>query len=307
MRFKPASFLYPFILACFVLLSSCGKDEKPVDVSVPFNGMKARVDNKFWVAEDVKATVYTDKNTFVLTGSRSDGTKLSISFGSIKVGKLPIYGVTVSNATYLDSTSSKVRHYDTQVDEDAGGILEITSLNVVTQRASGRFKFNLRSIPDGKLMSVEDGEFTNIEFHIASPDDDTTVNNHAVFYGSFDYYGAAGLIHKSPNLENGVVRLIGSRILAEYKLSATETLRLEIEQHIKEGIEFDPGESNAHGAVQIITGGKVFQSESGFVLVSSYDTTLNKMVGNLNIKFAGDSLGHYYELDGDFNFTHPGN
>ncbi len=307
MRIRPSSLFYPFILACLVLLASCKKDDKTnEEVVLPFSGMRATIDNKSWTAADIKAVVYIDQNKFTLTGSRPDGTALFISFGSIRVGKLPIYGVTVSRAAYTDSTSSIVRHYDTQVDEKEGGIVEITSLDVITQRASGKFHFVMRSIPDGRLLSVEDGEFKDIEFHIASPDDDTTVNNHAQFYGTLDFFGAGGMVRKSPNLENGVVRLIGSRILTEYKLSATETLRLEIEQHIKEGGEFYPTAiNNGLGAVQIITGGKVYQSQSGFVAISSYDTIMKKMAGNLSITFESDSLGHHYELDGDFNFTHP--
>lgn len=272
----------------------------------PVSGaITATIGNKSWASQSASGVL--DGKILTITGVASNGSKFSISIGGDSVGTYPIHGVTLSEADYIDSGAVPPKHYDAEVDQSVGGTIHLTAFDTTSKLASGTFSFTMRNKLDDKQISVEDGVFTNINIHIASPDDDTTVFNYADLIGNLEFVTPSGTTSTPVNFHKGVVELLGSRIVCTNAFASAKTLRMEIEQHIAEGTVFYPTKTdNLEGSIQLIVSGKVYGNESGNVAIVKYDTLQKKMEGNLSIRFEKDSATNsYYKFDGAFKFTHP--
>ncbi|MES2627862.1 MAG: DUF6252 family protein [Bacteroidota bacterium] len=299
----PYRFFYTFLLSFLIGFAGCSKsDEEPLPVvSSAFSGMKATIGNKSWQADSVAAVL--DNGKFILNGSTAHS-KFTITTGGALKGKYPVYAVTFSSASFTDSTTS-YKSYDTEVDEQYGGLIEISQIDTVNLVVSGTFKFSMRSLSDGKLISIEDGRFS-MKYRVTSPDDDTTVNNHGGLNGVLRYFGSSGNTQQDLTLNDGKIKLLGSRIVAEYTLSPSRSLRIEVEQRTPEGTVFFPTlADNAKGAVQLIVNGVVYHSETGRVSIDTYNQETKEMKLSLDIQFESDNSGGHFELTTTAEFKHP--
>lgn len=292
-----------------LFLTSCKKDKeetKPTGTSTPdFLGIKAEIDNKSW--QSLTSTGLLDSLSFSISGTTADGSTLTIVFDSTRVGKYPVDGVSASFAYYVDSTKVPVRTFDTEVSSQYRGYVEITSIDMTTKLVSGKFSFALRNQATSALISADYGEFRNVQFRILKEEADTAKSNNSSFIGNVDLHKKDTTLSNYYEISKGKTRLMGSRVITEYKLDAITTLRMELEQRLVEGqILYPTKNNNLDGAFQIIRNGVVFQNDSGMVEILHYDTDKKEMSGTFNIKYLKNPAdSSYYTSIGDFHFIHP--
>ncbi len=159
--------------AATLLFTSCKKEETtpPETPSTPASGITALISNKSWASDSVNVLI-DDSGMVNIIGLYDDIQKLTIKVSGYVVNKeYKINQFTPTKVLYYDSSETKAQNYDSKVEEINTGKVVITKYDQAKKLISGTFAFTLRNSKDTRLLTVEDGVFTDLPYiNLKDPD-----------------------------------------------------------------------------------------------------------------------------------------
>lgn len=146
-----------------VLFSSCKKDPPAtVTPSAPRSNFHATIGNKNWDSQLSYASI--DSGKVSIYGTTLEGKALNLEIAGVAVKTYKVNQFTPSSASYVDSNEIAVKNYDSKVEDQYSGNITITKFDEVKKTISGTFSLVLRNTTDQRLLSVEDGVFSEISY-----------------------------------------------------------------------------------------------------------------------------------------------
>ena len=158
-------------LSVALFTTSCEKEDVE-DAVEEYTGasMKATVNDTAWTAITRVTKFFTTTNSFVITGTSTDGKIMIVTIRGEEVG-------TYTTSVELENPSAQVgavwRANSTNYFSNKGTV-EITKLDKTKKEISGTFSFDLISSSDPVGFSVTSGTFSNLEY---SESDDAEESN----------------------------------------------------------------------------------------------------------------------------------
>lgn len=166
-------------ITTFLFIVSCQKEidfdpnnpARPQD-PVGVNGnMKATIDGKPWVAD--KGTAAARMQGLInITGVSTDKKTITITLTDSGVHRYILSDVTMNAAGHLDSTEANGFTYATNqgvYPTQAGGEVNITSIDTAKKTISGTFAFKVFREMDGAGKTITAGSFTNLTYSTTLP------------------------------------------------------------------------------------------------------------------------------------------
>ncbi len=172
-RFVPVLFL-----AVIVLLQSC---QKEVDFSGSNSNnvsgdFRAKIDGSQWVA--TRGAGASRFSGFInISGIGLDKKTISITLSDSGVHHYTLDDASFNAAAYIDSNLANPINFSTNQGVnpgDAGGTVDITSIDTVNKKISGTFSFKVFRQMDGLQRTMTEGSFTNISYATSLPPASTT-------------------------------------------------------------------------------------------------------------------------------------
>jgi hypothetical protein len=168
---KKATLYSTLVLMAAVLMAatlfSCHKETSietgkglPADMVATVNGVQ-------WEAADSTQSATFSQGTAVISGISADGQEISITLNDTVVGLYPLNQSSTSLAIYanLDSTGSYAWSTNQGTDtSQAGGTVNVISLDPVHRTISGIFSFKVYRNSDGSQKDITAGTFYNIPY-----------------------------------------------------------------------------------------------------------------------------------------------
>jgi hypothetical protein len=168
---KIFSFLFLTITA--LILESCQKEINwstgtPAAVTGDF---RAKIDGIQWVANSA-AGAYRIGGFISISGRSTDKKYLTITLTDSGVYKYTLDDMSFNAASYIDSNLASPINFTTNQGinpGDAGGTLDITSIDTVKKKISGTFTFKVFRQSDGLQRTMTQGSFTNLSYATTLP------------------------------------------------------------------------------------------------------------------------------------------
>ena len=163
-------------LSAVVSLSSCQKEVDPSILGNTNNpsvvgDFRAKIDGVQWVANSAAGA--SRVGGFIsLIGRSTDKKYVSIHVVDSGVHNYTLNDVSFNVASYIDSNLTNTFNFSTNQGVnpgDAGGIVNITSIDTANKRISGNFAFNMFRQFDGSKRTFTEGVFTNISYVTSLP------------------------------------------------------------------------------------------------------------------------------------------
>ena len=170
-------FLYGLIvLTGVIVFSSC---QKEVDPSIIENNnpplvtgnLKAKIDGTQWVANSAEGASRM-LGLINISGRSTDRKYLTITLTDSGVHNYTLDNMSMNAAAYIDSSLPNAMNFTTNQGinpGDAGGFVNITSIDVTNKRISGTFAFRVFRQMDGAQRTLTEGSFTNIPYSTTLP------------------------------------------------------------------------------------------------------------------------------------------
>jgi hypothetical protein len=163
-------------LSVFVGFSSCQKEVDPSILGNTNNpsvvgDFRAKIDGVQWVANSA-AGASRVAGFINLVGRSTDKKYVSIHVVDSGVHNYTLNNVSLNVASYIDSNLTNTFNFSTNQGVnpgDAGGIVNITSIDTANKRISGNFAFNMFRQFDGSKRTFTEGVFTNISYVTSLP------------------------------------------------------------------------------------------------------------------------------------------
>jgi len=164
------------VLSAVFLFGSC---QKEVDPSIIQNNnppaatgnLKAKIDGTQWVANSVEGA--SRMLGLISIGGRSTDRKyLAITLTDSGVHNYTLDNNSMNAASYTDSNLANAVNFTTNQGinpGDAGGFVNITSIDVTNKRISGTFAFRVFRQMDGAQKTLTEGSFTNLPYTTTLP------------------------------------------------------------------------------------------------------------------------------------------
>ena len=175
-------FLYSFmILAAVTVFNSCQKEVDPSIIANPnppgaTGNLKAKIDGTQWVANSYEGA--TRMLGLINIGGRSTDRKyLSITLTDSGVHNYTLDNMSMNAASYIDSNLANAVNFTTNQGigpGDAGGVVNITSIDVANKRISGTFSFRVFRQMDGAQRTLTEGSFINLPYVTSLPPSNST-------------------------------------------------------------------------------------------------------------------------------------
>jgi hypothetical protein len=175
-------FLYNLmILAGVIVFSSCQKEIDPGIIADPpppgaTGNLKAKIDGTQWVANSVESA--SRMLGFITIGGRSTDRKyLLIQLTDSGVHNYTLDNISLNAASYIDSNLANAVNFTTNQGSgpaDAGGFVNITSIDAANKRISGTFSFRVFRQMDGAQRTLTEGSFTNLPYLTTLPPTNST-------------------------------------------------------------------------------------------------------------------------------------
>ena len=175
-------FLYNLvILAGVMVFSSCQKEIDPSIIADPpppgaTGNLKAKIDGTQWVANSVESA--SRMLGFITIGGRSTDRKyLLIQLTDSGVHNYTLDNISLNAASYIDSNLANAVNFTTNQGSgpaDAGGFVNITSIDAANKRISGTFSFRVFRQMDGAQRTLTEGSFTNLPYLTTLPPTNST-------------------------------------------------------------------------------------------------------------------------------------
>lgn len=132
---------------------------------------RAKIDGIQWVANSA-AGAYRIGGLISISGRSSDKKYLTITLTDSGVHRYTLDDMSFNAASYIDSNLANPINFTTNQGVnpgDAGGTLEITSIDTVKKKISGTFSFKVFRQSDGLQRTMTQGSFTNLSYAITLP------------------------------------------------------------------------------------------------------------------------------------------
>lgn len=164
------------VLTGVIVFSSC---QKEVDPSILGNNnpplvtgnLKAKIDGTQWVANSAEGA--SRMLGLISIGGRSTDRKyLTITLTDSGVHNYTLDNMSMNAASYIDSSLPNAVNFTTNQGinpGDAGGFVNITSIDVTNKRISGTFAFRVFRQMDGAQRTLTEGSFTNLPYSTTLP------------------------------------------------------------------------------------------------------------------------------------------
>ena len=175
-------FLYGLmVLTGISVFSSCQKEVDPSIIANPnlpttTGNLKAKIDGTQWVANSAESA--SRMLGLINIGGRSTDRKyLTITLTDSGVHNYTLDNNSMNAAAYVDSSLSNVFSFTTNQGinpGDAGGFVNITSIDVANKRISGTFSFRVFRQMDGAQRTLTEGSFTNLPYTTTLPPGNAT-------------------------------------------------------------------------------------------------------------------------------------
>ncbi len=132
---------------------------------------RAKIDGVQWVANS--ATGASRMLGFInITGRSTDKKYLSITLKDSGVHNYTLDQNSFNAASYLDSNLTNTFNFSTNQGVnpgDAGGVVNVTSIDAVNKKISGTFSFRVFRQFDNSQRTLTEGSFTNIPYATSLP------------------------------------------------------------------------------------------------------------------------------------------
>jgi len=158
--------LFLSIIALIVFSISCKKET--VDEVAPLittASMTATVNDTAWTSVTRVSKNYTNLNTFVITGTSSDGKVIAVTVKGEQVG-------TYTSSTSIDSLNAQVgavwKPNSSLNYVSKNGTVKITDINTSDLRISGTFSFEVVNSSDlNDSFGITSGKFDNVKYSVS--------------------------------------------------------------------------------------------------------------------------------------------
>lgn len=174
---KKGLFYSILILTGVIFFIGCQKEVDPSIIANPNNpnpvsgNFKAKIDGVQWVANS-GAGGYRMLGLISLTGRSTDRKYLSITLTDSGVHNYTLDDMSMNAASYIDSSLPNAVNFTTNQGinpGDAGGVVNVTSIDAVNKTISGTFSFRVFRQMDGAQRTFTEGSFTNIPYATSLP------------------------------------------------------------------------------------------------------------------------------------------
>lgn len=171
-------FLSLFFITGIMIFYSC---QKEVDYALDNNNnvtgdFRAKIEGTQWVAN--KAAIASRMAGVInITGLGTDRKLLTITLTDSGVHRYILSDNTMNAAAYVDSSLPNTFAFTTNqgaYPTEAGGEVEITSIDPVNKKISGTFSFKVFRQMDGLQRTITEGSFTNISYQTTLPPSNAT-------------------------------------------------------------------------------------------------------------------------------------
>jgi len=169
------------MLTGIIVFNSCQKEIDPSIIANPTppgttGNLKAKIDGTQWVANSYEGA--TRMLGLINIGGRSTDRKyLSITLTDSGVHNYTLDNMSMNAASYIDSNLANAVNFTTNQGigpGDAGGFVNITSIDVANKRISGTFAFRVFRQMDGAQRTLTEGSFTNLPYVTSLPPSNST-------------------------------------------------------------------------------------------------------------------------------------
>lgn len=154
------------IAAIIVFTISCTK-ETAEDIAplVTTASMSASVNDTAWTSITRVTKLYSNLNTFVITGTSTSGKVIAVTIKGDQVG-------TYTSSASIDSASAQVGAVwkpSTSLNYvSKGGTVNITDINTSETRISGTFNFELVNSSNlSDVFNITSGKFENVKYSVS--------------------------------------------------------------------------------------------------------------------------------------------
>ena len=166
-----------FIISGILLLQSCQKEINFATGNPSVTGeFKAKIDGTPWTANKISGASRFS-GLINLTGVSLDKKTLTITLTDSGVHRYILDDMSMNAAAYIDSNLTDPSAFTTNqgtLPGQAGGEVNITSIDTVNKKMSGTFSFKVYRQSDGLQRDFTEGTFTNISYAISLPPASTT-------------------------------------------------------------------------------------------------------------------------------------
>jgi hypothetical protein len=172
-------FLSLFFITSALIFYSC---QKEVDYALNQNNsnvtgdFRAKIEGSQWVAN--KAAVASRMAGVInITGLGTDRKLITITLTDSGVHRYILSDNTMNAAAYVDSTLPNTFAFTTNqgtYPTQAGGEVNITSIDTVNKKISGTFSFKAYRMMDDLQRTITEGSFTNISYATTLPPSSST-------------------------------------------------------------------------------------------------------------------------------------
>jgi hypothetical protein len=148
------------LFACHKYTSMENGNGLPADMLATINGT-------FWEAADSTQTAVVSTGGITISGISTDGQEVSITLNDTIVGLYVLNQTSACLAVYANLDSVGSYAYSTNQGSDtaqAGGTVNVTSINTAGRTISGIFSFKVYRNSDGSQKNITGGVFYNIPY-----------------------------------------------------------------------------------------------------------------------------------------------
>jgi len=164
------------VLTGVIFFSSCQKEVDPNIIANPnpnpvTGNLRAKIDGTQWVANSATGA-FRMLGYISITGRSTDRKYLSITLTDSGVHNYTLDNNSMNAASYIDSNLSNAVNFTTNQGinaGDAGGVVNVTSIDAVNKTISGTFSFRVFRQMDGAQRTFTEGIFTNIPYATSLP------------------------------------------------------------------------------------------------------------------------------------------
>lgn len=290
--------IYTLLLVGGWFISSCRKEYSIENGNAQMANFVAEIDGVHW-----QSAVSTEQVTMIqglinITGISVDNLEISMTLSGTGPGVYTLNQRSASLATYANIDSSFVYAYTTNEAPDtaqAGGVVDITSIDSVDQTMSGTFSFNVYRSVDGGQRSITQGVFTNLPYTSGLP----TTSNEDTLTATIDAQAWTGKsIQAATNA--GELTIVGS------SADGSQSVGLLMPSNSAPGVyQLDGSNPSYIGVYTVLAGTNTtgLVSNSGILTVIGNNTTTSRINGTFRFTAASttDPTDVHYITTGYFS------
>jgi hypothetical protein len=272
------------VVICMGLLGlfSCRK-ETSIENAVTLSGdFRAQINGVQWIAADATKGATMLTGLLNITGISSDNKQLSITLTDTVPGVYVLNQTSSSYAAYADNDSSDIYAFSTNQGSDttqAGGMVNITSIDPVNHTVTGTFSFKVFRDIDGHQKVINSGVFYKLPYVTSLPPASNTDTIQASIDGS--KWSAQSIDAES---------LSGQLILSGSLSDGTQTIGLLMPADITPGKYTLAFIGGTYIGVYNPSPSVALASSTGTLTILSNNTLTNRISGNF-VFTAVDPLG----------------